>query len=358
MVTRFITALSILASALCVPASVSGADTRPANDPALVEINGKTLTLLDLERRFPAALFQARTAYYDAERKTVDAFIDAYLLDEQARKEGLSVAQLFEKHVNGAIAKEPAEDALRMYYEMIDTTEPFEAVRQKIIDAVRDRRIAKAKAAYVQSLRSEAQVTFRLAPPRAPIAMNDTAARGPANAPVTLLEYADYECPYCQQIQPVIEKLEQEYKGRLAFAYKDFPLPMHPNAEKAAEASRCAGQQGKYWEYHDQLTTTKQLDMAALKNHARVLKLDTAAFDTCLDSGQMAETVKAQALEAQTLGVQGTPTFFVNGRYVTGTVGYENLRAVIAEELSASEAKTGTRTTPIDEASPKMVHMP
>ena len=358
MVTRFITALSMLASALCVPASVSGADMRPGNDPALVEINGKTLTLLDLERRFPAALFQASATYYDAERKTVDAFIDAYLVDEQARKEGLSVAELFEKHVNGAIAKEPAEDALRMYYEMIDITEPFEAVRQKIIDAVRDRRIAKAKAAYVQSLRSAAQVTLRLAPPRAPIAMNDTAARGPANARVTLLEYADYECPYCQQIQPVIEKLEQEYKGRLAFAYKDFPLPMHPNAEKAAEASRCAGQQGKYWEYHDQLTTTKQLDMAALKNHARVLKLDTAAFDTCLDSGQMAEAVKAQASEAQTLGVQGTPTFFVNGRYVTGTVGYENLRAVIAEELSASEAKTGTRTTPIDEASPKMVHMP
>jgi protein-disulfide isomerase len=325
---------------LCLPTSFFGADGRPGDDSAVVEINGKTLTLSDLERQFPAALFQARANYYETERKSLNQLIDQYLLDEQARKENLSVAQLLEKHVNSTIAGVPSEESLRLYYEMVDTTEPFEAVRQKIIDAVRDRRIAKAKVAYMASLHNSAKVTIRLAPPRAPITMSDTPTRGSSNARVTLLEYADYECPYCQQIQPAVEKLEKEYKGRLAFAYKDFPLPMHPDAEKAAEAARCAGRQGKYWEYHDELTSTKQLDIAALKNHAQVLKLDTTSFNKCLDNGEAAEGVRAQAAEAQTLGVQGTPTFFVNGRVVSGNVSYDIIRAVIEEELSATEAKS------------------
>jgi protein-disulfide isomerase len=339
MVTRF-AALSIVASALCLPANFFGADTRSANDPPVVEINGKTLTLSDLERQFPAALFQARATYYETERKTVDQFIDQYLLAEQARKENLSVDQLLEKHVNGAIAKDLSEDALHVYYDMIDTTESFAAVRQKIIDAVRDRRISKAKVAYIASLRSEAKMTLRLAPPRAPLSTNETTARGPSNARVTLVEYADYECPYCQQIQPVVDRLEQEFKGRLALVYKDFPLPMHANAEKAAEATQCAGQAGKYWDYHDRLESTKQLDVPALKSHARFLKLDGAAFDKCLDNGETAAAVKASASEAQTLGLQGTPTFFVNGRLANNS-SYESLRSLIEEELSATDGKNG-----------------
>jgi protein-disulfide isomerase len=323
-------------SALCLPASFFGADVRPGNDPAVVEINGKTLTLSDLERQFSANLFQARATFYEAERKTLDQFIDQYLLQEQATKEGLTVDKLIEKHVNAALAKEPSDEALRLYYEMVDTKESFEALRSKIVDAIRDHRMAKAKAAYMVSLHEQAKITLRLAPPRAPLTMSETPARGPATARVTLLEYADYECPYCQQIQPTVDKLEKEYKGQVAFAYKDYPLPMHANAQKAAEATQCAAQQGKYWEYHDQLETTKQLDVPALKNHAQVLKLDTASFNKCLDGGEAAAKVKTEATEAQNLGVQGTPTFFVNGRMVT-TPSYEALRAVINEELSATE---------------------
>ena len=330
--------LGVIASVLLLPSVVSGADVRPGSDPPVVEVNGVTLTLSDLERKSPAALFQARTAYYEAERRTLEEFLNDYLLAQQALKEKVSVAQLLERHVNSSIAPNPSDEALRVYYEGVETTAPYEEVRDKIIDVVRAKRIAKAKAAYIQSLRSQAMVTYRLAPPRAPISLNDAPARGPANAPVTLLEYADYECPYCQQVQPVLEKLAEEYKGKLAFAYKDFPLPMHPNAQKAAEASRCAQLQGKYWEYHDLLVTTKQLDLAALKSHARTLKLDANAFDKCLDTGDTAETVKRHASEAQALGVSGTPTFFVNGRSVSGDATYEKLRGIIAEELSAADA--------------------
>ena len=163
--------------------------------------------------------------------------------------------------------------------------------------------------------------------------MSGTPVRG-GSAPVTLVEFADYECPYCQQMQPALNQLSIDFKDKMAFAYKDYPLSMHANAQKAAEAAHCAGAQGKYWEFHDLLLSTKQLEVPALKQQARSLKLDGAAFDKCLDSGEQAARVGASAKEATTLGIQGTPTFFVNGRYISGNLSYERLKAIIMEELS------------------------
>ncbi len=321
----------------CLLASAADSPSGPAG--VVAEINGVKITLNELEQKRPGALFQARNNYYETIRKAIDEYTDDVLLEQQARKENLTVPQLLDLHVNQAAGKDPSEETIRVFYDSADTTEPYEKVRVQILDALRQRRVAKAKTAYLQSLRKSATIAVVMAPPRAPIAALATPPRGPANARVTLTEYADYECPYCQQIQPTIEKLETEFKGRLAFVYKDFPLPSHPNAQKAAEATRCADAQGKFWEYHDLLESSKKLDVASLKTHARQLKLDAAAFDACLDNGQKAEAVKAQATEAQALGVQGTPTFFINGRYFSGALSYERLRAGILEELGTAEGQ-------------------
>ena len=328
---------------LAVAAEPGGAFRSSTKDDVLVEINGVKITLADFEHKHPTALFQAQNSYYEATKKAVDAFVDEYLLEEQAKKENLTVSQLLDVHVVKAIAKDPSDDALRVYYEGVDTTEPYDAVRGKIIEAIRQRRMLKLRASYLQSLRSNANVAVRLAAPRADISLKDTVSRGPAGAAVTLVEYADYECPYCQQIAPVVRKLEQEYKGKLAFAYKDYPLPMHPNAEKAAEATRCAESQNRYWDYHDMLFDKKQLDVASLKATARDLKLDVEKFNKCLDSGEQAEAVRLHASEAQSLGLQGTPSFFVNGRAVNGALSYESLRAMIEEELRTSTSQTASR---------------
>jgi protein-disulfide isomerase len=334
--------MKLVALALCVvTANLFGAaaaaddETRTGKDVVLVEVNGTKVTLADLEQKRPASLFQARTNYYEAERKVIEELVDDYLLEQQAAKEKLTVDQLLDKHVNSTLPKEPSEEALRVYFEGVDTTEPYESVRGKIVDALRDRRMAKIKSAYMQSLRAQSGVVLRLAPPRAPISMSGIPTRGVPNAPVTLLEFADYECPYCQQVQPIIEKLETEFKGKIRFAYKDYPLNMHPSAQKAAEAVHCADAQGKFWEFHDTVLNKKQVDLASLKTFAKDLKLDTAAFDKCLDSGATASAVKTQLTEAQALGLQGTPSFFVNGRFVSGNLSYERLHGIIAEELSA-----------------------
>jgi len=313
----------------------SGAGQDSGNNAVVAQVDGNKLTLADFERQHPAALFQARNSFYEAERKAIQEYIDEYLLERQAQKEKVSVAELQERHVNRKIAPDPSEDALRVYYEGLNIEEPFEAVRDKIVEHLRQRRTAKAKAAYVQELRREAKVEVVLAPPRAKVSLEHTPVRGRADAPLTLVEYADYECPYCQQIQPALSKLEAEYKEKLAFAYKDVPLPMHPHAQKAAEAAHCAGAQNKYWEYHDLLLTSKNLDIAGLKAQARQLQLEGKAFDRCLDAGEQSEVVKAQVEEAQKFGIQGTPSFFLNGRFFSGNLTYEQLRRIVEEELKS-----------------------
>lgn len=327
----------LLAAALCLAAAEPGGAIRAgAGNDVLVEINGTKITLSDFEKKHPTALFQAQNSYYETQRKAIEAFIDQYLMEEQAKKEGITVSELLDRHIIGKIGKEPSEEALRVFHEGIDTNEPFEAIRGRIVENLRQRRALKLRTAYLDSLRKQASIKVQLAPPRAAISLKDTAVKGPAKALVTLVEYADYECPYCQQIVPVVAKLRSEFKDHLAYAYKDLPLPMHANAQKAAEASRCAESQGKYWEYHDLLFARKQLEPDSLKGFARELKLDGEKFDKCLDSGEKAEAVRLHASEAQSLGLQGTPSFFVNGRAVNGAVSYESLRALIEEELRAS----------------------
>jgi len=269
----------------------------------------------------------------------LDQFIDGYLLERQAQKAGVTVPQMLERHLNSSIPKEdPPEAALRLYYEGVETAQPYEAVRGQIVEAIRQRRLAKARSAYMESLRKEAKIAVRLAQPRAPMDLKDTPVRGRADAPVVIVEYADYECPYCQQLQPALDKLQAEYKEKLTFAFKDFPLPGHANAEKASEAAHCAGVQGKYWEYHDLLFSTKQLALPQLKEHARALKLDAKVFDQCLDSGEKAALIKGQAAEVIGFGLQGTPAFLINGRFFGGGSSYEELRRIIEEELGASSA--------------------
>ena len=337
----------VIAGAFTLALSLFSAETnvgpRPGESVVMLEIDGKKITMADIEKKNPTAFFQARNNFHEAQKKVVEEFVEGYLMEEQAKKEGLTGEQMFEKHVVAKLPKEPSEEALRVYFEGVETKDSFETIRPKIVDALRSRRLSKLKAEYIKSVRDNSKILMRVGPPRADISLKNTPMRGPANAAIVMVEYADYECPYCQQIQPVIEQLEKEYAGKLAFAYKDMPLPMHANAPKAAEATHCAEAQGKYWEMHDHISKTKMLDMASLKDAARTLKLDIQAYNKCLDSGEKAGIVKDMAAEAAALGVQGTPTFVVNGRYFSGTPDYAQLKAVIDEELAMVAQQSAKR---------------
>jgi protein-disulfide isomerase len=313
-----------------------GAESRTGSGRAAVVIDGVTITAAEVEHKQPGQIFQARNSLYKAEKEATEQFIENYLLEREAKKANLTVAQLLERQTNAGPEKEPSQEALQFYYDGLDVKEPLEAIRGKIIDLVRQRRAEKVKAKYIESLRAQAKIEYVLAVPRIAMAVADAPLRGAADAPVKIVEFADYQCPYCKQAKPFLEKLLTEFQGKVALAYKDLPLPNHPQAQKAAEAAHCAGVQGKYWEYHDALYSQDQLDLLTLKGYARNLKLDLKGFDACLDSGAKAQLVKDQFEEAKKLALPGTPAFFVNGRFIEGA-SYEALRQAIEDELGAGK---------------------
>src|SRR5258708_16467934 len=235
MIARFSFVLILSSMPAWHLAAAENSKVPSPSGPILLEIDGLKLTLSDVERKSTGTMFQARNTFYQAERKAVDEFIDVYVVEHQAEKEHLTVPQLLEKHVDSLLPPDPSEEGLKIYFEGLNTTESFEKVRPQILDHLRQIRRDKLKTAYVKELRSQASISTHFPVARIGIPLNDTPVRGASNAPLMLIEYADYECPYCQQIEPVLTKLEAEYKDKLAFAYKDAPLPNHAHAAKAAE---------------------------------------------------------------------------------------------------------------------------
>lgn len=303
------------------------------NQQVVAKVGNQTITQSQLDGAQAARLLSQQYSYYLAERGALDQMVDQLLLQQAAAREHLTVAQLLSRHLKGQV-KEPSEDALRAFYEGMETDQPYEQLRGQILDHLRQLRAQRARDAYVRDLRAQATVITMLEPPSAAVALGKAPVRGAAGAPITLVEFADYECPYCRQIDPELLKLERRYQGQLRVAFKDMPLPMHAHAEKAAEAARCAGQQGAFWPFHDRLFIQADLDVPHLKELARNLKLNGAQFDQCLDSGAQAAAVAADQSQAKGLGLTGTPSFFINGHFVSGAVSYDTLNSLVEQQLA------------------------
>lgn len=322
---------------LCVAIAFSSFSlpARGQSDTSVVaEIADHKVTAEELEQKQAGKLLQAKYKYYLAERDALEQLIDDQLLEMQASKEGVTLDELFKRHI-AVNVPEPTEDQLRFYYEGVQTDESYEAARANIIETVRQLRTKKARDKYVAELRGQYNVVVELNQPSAHVEVGTAPRLGPETAPVQVIEFADYECPYCQKVNADLIRLREQFGDKVSLVYKDFPLPMHPLAPRAAEAAHCAGQQGKFWEFHDALFQNKRLQVSDLKQEARALKLDVARFDQCLDGGEQIAPVKNDAKEGQRLGLQGTPSFFINGHFMSGAIGYMKLRDTVLEELGA-----------------------
>jgi len=315
----------------------------PGEDPAQVvaRVGDQNITLGELMKREPAKMMDAANKYYEAESSVIQEAINNGILEQAAKKEHVTVDQLLDKHVRGKI-KDPSDEALRVYYEGLQTDQPYEALKDKIKEHVREGRMRKAMMDYAKSLRDSTTVVVMITPPKEEVAIGNAPVEGSRDAAVKVVEFADYECPYCRKVQPTIDKLRKQYGSRVAFAFKDFPLPMHKHAEKAAEAARCANAQGKFWDFHDKLFSADSLEIAEMKTYARSLNLDGAKFDKCLDSGGEAAGIQKDQAEGSRLGLTGTPTFFVNGHFISGNVSYETLQGLVDQELAAGATKSSS----------------
>ena len=175
-------------------------------------------------------------------------------------------------------------------------------------------------------------------PSKVQVSVDDDAVLGNKDAKVTIVEFSDYECPYCgRHFSETYPQIKKDYidTGKVKIVFRDFPLSFHPNAQKAAEAAECAGEQGKYYGMHDKLyQNQKALDVASLKTYAQQIGLNIAKFNSCLDSGQMAGEISKDMADGQSYGVQGTPGFFVNGKFISGAQPYGVFKQAIDGELA------------------------
>jgi protein-disulfide isomerase len=318
------------------------------------------ITVGDLEKdggdsiaKAKSQLLQARLGVYNAEHNVLEKEIDLQLVSQEAAKEHVSVDELLKRHVSAKV-KEPGEETVKIYYLATGSKEPYDVMRPKIIASIRSLEENKARQDYIDSLRNKGNIQVALTPPKQQVATGALPTMGPQDAAVTVVEFADYQCPYCRQVEPSMEKLRETYKDRIKYSYRDFPLPMHQYAEKAAEASRCAGEQGKFWPYHDQVfKSDTNLDEAKLKSIAHDVNLDTAKFDKCLESSQEADAVKTDLQAGKSLGITGTPTVFVNGHVITGAVSYDTFKELVDQQIAESgKSSASASNAAAKEASP------
>jgi protein-disulfide isomerase len=198
---------------------------------------------------------------------------------------------------------------------------------------------------FVEALRAKANVRVNLDPPpiiRVEVSTHDAPVRGMVEAPVTVVEFSDYHCPFCKRVQPTLDQLLMKYPQKVKLVFRNFPLDkLHPQARGAAEAAQCAKEQGKFWEYHDLLfTNAPKAASEDLGNYAQQVGLDGKKFELCLaDVGQQA-AVQQDVADGARLGITGTPMFFINGRPLSGAIPFKRFVQVIEEELARSSVAT------------------
>jgi protein-disulfide isomerase len=262
------------------------------------------------------------------------------LIENAAKAAGQSVDAFVEQD---AVKRLPAvgEAEIAQFYEQNKDRaqgRTLDQLRGEIKPFLEARRSAQARAMLVEELKTKSGSAVRvtLEPPR--YTVPTTAAdpvRGNAAAPVTIVEFSDFQCPFCARVNPTLDRVRQTYGDRVKIVFKDYPLANHPQAPKAAEAARCAGEQNKFWEMHDAMFANQRaLEVPALKQTARAIGLNGAAFDSCLDSAKYEATVRAGTELGEKMGVNSTPTLYINGRPLIGAMPFENFKQVIDEELA------------------------
>ena len=321
--------------------SAAPAGTQAGMPAPLAEVEGEAITAEDLERALGAKLRKLEEQIYDLKRSQLDTLIADRLLAQEAAKRGTSVAALLDAEVTakvGLVTEQEVEKFYRANKARLRGEEA--AVREQIRTHLQQQTLAAQSARFVETLRSQAKIVDRLqAPPvvRVEVPIDGAPVRGLATAPVTLVEFSDFHCPFCKQVQSTLKQLLERYPGKVKLVYRDFPIDsLHPEARRAAEAARCAQDQGKFWEYHDLLFAgPPRAAPEDLERYAGQVGLDLAAFGRCLSGGVHRAAVQRDLDEGARLGVAGTPGFFINGRPLSGAQPFEVFVRVIEEELTA-----------------------
>ncbi|HMU40778.1 MAG TPA: thioredoxin domain-containing protein [Pseudomonadota bacterium] len=304
-----------------------------AGETVVAMIGTQRITLEELDKAAGRELFELR-------ERTLENMISERVLKAEAQKAGLSEEAFIKQQVEKRVPEVSVETARKFFEENKSrlppqlATQPFEQVQDTLVKGLTGQNRQRAVGEVIEEIKSRAGVKVLLAAPKVQVAASGP-SKGPKDAKVTIVEFSDFQCPYCGQGRKVMEEVLSKYGNKVRVVFRDFPLSFHDKAQKAAEAGQCAHDQGKFWEMHDWMFDNQStLDEPALKDAARKLGLNGDKFDACLTTGAKATVVKNNMKEGGEAGVKGTPAFFVNGVFLSGALPFEKFKTEIDRALA------------------------
>jgi protein-disulfide isomerase len=310
-----------------------------ATEP-LAEVNGEAITDAEVERALGTKLSKLEEQMYTLKRDELESLIAQRLLAQEAAKRGMSVPALVDAEVTakvGLVTEQEVEAFFQANKARLKAGDET-SVRENLRAHLQQQKLTMRRQRFIESLRSQSKVLVHLKAPavvRVAVSTEGAPVRGVTEAPVTVVEFSDFHCPFCNRAQATLKEVLDRYPGKVRLVYRDFPLDrLHPQARAAAEAARCAQDQGKFWEYHDVLyANTPRGAPDDLRRYAEQVGLDVPNFERCVTSGVHKAAVQRDVDEGSRLGVAGTPAFFINGRPMEGAQPLDAFVRVIEEEL-------------------------
>ncbi|MEP6960310.1 MAG: DsbA family protein [Nitrospirota bacterium] len=308
-------------------------DPTESGNRVVASIGTRSITLREIEQTVALPLYQADQQRNQLLHQALQQLIDEELLKTEASRKGVTVSQLVadasQSEAIARLANLPAP---------VKQLSPGKARGGVALEAARDpQEQARLRQALLVALRRQSNIHIDLPtpePPVLPVSTDGDPSVGPANAPITIVEFSDFQCPYCKLSVPLIKEILAKYPGTVKVVYRDYPGPNHPHAPQAAEAAQCAGDQGKFWEYHDRLFDRQAPGTGwNFTELAKEIGLNQDAFATCLNTGRYREEVAKDLHDGFKLGVTSTPTFFINGRPLVGARPFAEFQAVIDKLL-------------------------
>lgn len=325
--------------------SAAGQAPAPAANPdqVVAEVAGRKVTLQEVDAKWEEfdAAERARVTQllYQNRRNMLDQVVGEILIENAAKAAGATVDAYLAQDAAKRVTPITEQEVAQFFEANRDRAQgrTIEQLGPQIRDFLASQRKQQARAQLVEELKAKGgAVKVMLDPPRYTVATTAVdPVRGAASAPVTIIEFSDYQCPFCARVNPTLEQVRKTYGDKVKIIFKDFPLPNHPQAPKAAEAGHCAGEQGKYWEMHDHMFANQRaLNVPELKQYAASLGMDAAKFNQCLDTGKHAGLVASGTEQGERMGVNSTPTLYVNGRPLIGAQPFDAFKQIIDEELA------------------------
>lgn len=332
----------IVATCLWVGFCYRGAYAQSAN-PVVAVVNGKNINESDVDDSITAQLHPLKEQIYALRKAALENLVTRRILEDAARKKGISIDELKRQLTVGKVQVPPGkiEQEYAEHETVFGMMSPDEAKERLRLDFENQERMALYRNALAD-LRKNASIDLRLEEPRLS-AMNVDASTAPSTGSkdtgaITIIEFADFQCPYCRESQKTLKEVMRAYGARARLVFKHLPLDMHAEAFASARAAFCAGEQGLFWQYQDTLFSSPDLSAESLNKIASDLGLKQPQFQTCLNSEAARAVVIRDVQEAKRLGINSTPTFIINGKLVRGAIGFDDFKAIIERELSTQSS--------------------